>query len=438
MCAGTAVRASGRGVARRRRGLRAAAAAFLPAACGLLAGCLDSKGIDPPVDRFFFPTGMARTAGGRYLLVANSNFDLRYNAGTVVAVDLARVDAAIAECSGCCRQARDEASFLRTEATVVVGSQVTDLAVAPGGERAYATVRGNASLTWIDLDEAAADGPGLLTCFDAFSDARRCDGRHEVIRTGDLWVPAEPYALLVLEDWVLTGHVDSGDVALFDVSGGRAPAVVRVLDQFPEGVNGFARHPSGDWLYVVSRDSSRLYPFTVSMASRHAGEGPAVSSAPSVAITSNNGGADCRSLAFSPDGTRACVANRDPPSLVVFDSTPRADGSPGFTLLATIELGSGPSKVAVQPLSGGGYLVLAVCFNAEQLFVVDPDLLAVVHVLPTGVGPHAIVPDAEARRAYLANFGESTIWVLDFDPRSAYFGQSVLSIGTPEIPSSHD
>jgi DNA-binding beta-propeller fold protein YncE len=74
----------------------------------------------------------------------------------------------------------------------------------------------------------------------------------------------------------------------------------------------------------------------------------------------------------------------------------------------------------------------------QQLFVIDPGLLAVVHVLPTGVGPHAIVPDAEARRAYLANFGESTLWVLDFDPHSVHFGQSVLSIGTPEIPSSHD
>lgn len=422
-----------------RRGAVAAAAWWLTAAAGLAAGCLESRGIDPPTDRLFFPTGMARTAGGRYLLVANSNFDLKYNAGTVVVIDLARVDAAIAECSGCCRQARDEGSFLVPDATVVVGSQATDLVVSPDGGRAYVTVRGNASLTWIEIDEAAADGAGVLSCFqDGWAGSRRCDGRHEVVRTGDVWVPAEPYVVLALEDWVLTGHVDSGDVALFDVREGRTPAVVRILDQFPEGVNGLARHPSGDWLFVVSRDSSRIYPFTVAMESRHAGEGPAVSSAPAIAVTSNSGGADCRSLVFSPDGTRAFVANREPPSVVVFDSTPRPDGSPAFALLATIELGNGPSKLAVQPLPEGGYLVLAVCFNAEQIFVIDPDLLAVVRVLPTGVGPHAIVADAEARRAYLANFGESTVWVLDFDPRSPHYGRPVLGIGTPEIPSSHD
>ncbi|MBN1774808.1 MAG: hypothetical protein JXB32_26350 [Deltaproteobacteria bacterium] len=411
----------------------------LSAVLGLCAGCLDAQGIDPPTDRFFFPTGLARTAGGRYLLVANSNFNLKYNAGTVAVVDLARVDAAIAECSGCCRQARDETPFLRTDSTAILGSQVTDLAVSPDGARVYATVRGNASLTWFDLDEAAADGGRVLSCSDDRSSrAHRCDGRHEIIRTGSLWVPAEPYVLLALEDWVLTGHVDSGDVALFDVGEGRTPTVVRVLDQFPDGVNGFARHPSGEWLYVVSRASSRLYPFTVAMASRHAGEGPAVSSAPAVAVTSNSPGADCRSLVFSPDGTRAFVANREPPSVVVFDSTPRGDGTPAFTLLATLEIGSGPSRLAVQPLPGGGYVVLVVCFNAEQLFVVDPVLLAVVHVVPTGIGPHAIMSDPDARRVYLANFGESTVWAFDFDPGSSFYGQSVLCIGTPEIPSRND
>ena len=439
MRTGTTFRAFDRAAGPCRRRGPGRAARLLPAVLGLLAGCLDSKGIDPPTDRFFFPTGMARTAGGRYLLVANSNFDLKYNAGTVVAVDLARVDAAIAECSGRCRQPRDETPFLAANGAAIIGSQVTDLVMAPDGARAYATVRGNASLTWLDVDEAAADGGRVLSCFDDPSPgARRCDGRHEIIRTGGLWVPAEPYVLLALEDWVLTGHVDSGDVGLFDVAEGRAPTIVRVLTQFPEGVNGFARHPTSDWLYVVSRASSRLYPFTVSMASRHAGEGPAVSSAPAIAVTSNNHGADCRSLVFSPDGTRAFVANREPPSVVVFDSTPRADGSPASTLLATIELGTGPSRLAVQPLPDGGYLVLAVCFNAEQLFVVDPALLAVVQVLPTGVGPHVVVPDPDAHRAYLANFGESTVWVVDYDPRSSYYGQSVLSIGMPEIPSSND
>ncbi|MBI5486313.1 MAG: hypothetical protein HY905_03160 [Deltaproteobacteria bacterium] len=432
-----------------RRSVRFALAAF--AAVVALAGCFGSGGIDPPADRFFFPTGLALAAGGKYLLVANSNFDLRYNSGTVDVVDLALVDAQIDGCLGRCRGARDEKDFLVADSTVIIGSQVTDLAVAPDGSRAYASVRGNASLTWFDLDEDAAPGTRVLSCFDDPSPgARRCDGGHEVIRNGDLWLPTEPYALLVDRDWVFTGHVDSGDVAVFDVREGRDPGLVRVLDVFPEGVNGFARQPRLDdpetpedesgtaWYWLVSRYSSRLYPFLMSMESRQAGEGPAVSTGPSIGVGSNDPGADCRSLAFSPDGTRAFVANREPPSVVVLDTTLRDDGSVDGSTLATLDLGSGPSRLVMLPLADGGYVVLVVCFDAEEVFVIDPDLLAVVDVFRAGMGPHAIVPDPARGRAYLANFGDSTVWVLDFTPGGADFARTVLEIGTPEPPSSHD
>ncbi|MBI5499429.1 MAG: hypothetical protein HY907_04245 [Deltaproteobacteria bacterium] len=449
-----------------RRSVRFALAAS--AAAAALAGCFGSGGIDPPGHRFFYPTGLALSPGGRYLLVANSNFDLRYNSGTVDVIDLAVVDAEIESCLGRCRGPRDEAQFFagydpaaptldeRNESagrhTVIIGSQVTDLAIAPDGRRAYAAVRGNASLTWFDLDEDAASGARVLSCFgDPSPGLRRCDGGHEVIRNGDLWLPTEPYALLVDRDWVFTGHVDSGDVAVFDVREGGDPSLVRVLDVFPEGVNGFARQPRLDdpgtprdesqdpaWYWLVSRYSTRLYPFLMSMESRQAGEGPAVSTGPSIAVDSNDPGTDSRSLAFSPDGTRAFVANREPPSVVVLDTTLREDGSVDGSTLATLDLGGGPSRLVMLPLADGEYVVLVVCFDAEEVFVIDPDLLAVVDVFRTGMGPHAIVPDPARGRAYLGNFGESTVWVLDFTPGGADFARTVLEIGTPEPPTSHE
>jgi YVTN family beta-propeller protein len=427
----------------RPRSLRAfalCAAALLP----LVGGCFGQGGIDPAGDRFFYPTGLAVSGGGRYLLVANSNFDLRYNSGTVVVVDLARVEEEIASCSGNRCDPRDEKDFLVTGSTVVIGSQATDLAVAPDGARAYVTVRGNATLTWLDLNEEPATGGRVLSCFgDPSPGARRCDGAHELERTGALWVPAEPYALLADRDWVFTGHVDSGDVAVFDVAEGRPPTLQRVLDNFPEGVNGFAKQPRpGDpesaWYWAVSRDSSRLYPFMLGMPSRQAGEGPAVSLGPTIGLDSNNPGTDCRSIAFSPDGTRAFIANRQPNSVVVVDTTLRDDGSANGTSLATIELGGGPSRLVVMPLADGTYVVLVVCFDAEEIFVIDPVLMAVTDVFKTGMGPHAIAVNETAQRAYLANFGESTVWVLDFAVGSPNFARSVLSIGKPEPPSSHD
>lgn len=52
---------------------------------------LHQAGVTPPDNRVFFPSGGIVDPDGSFLYVVNSNSDLRYNAGTVVAVDLARV-----------------------------------------------------------------------------------------------------------------------------------------------------------------------------------------------------------------------------------------------------------------------------------------------------------------------------------------------------------
>ena len=60
----------------------------------ILGGCsLHQAGVEPPDNRIFFPSGGVVDPDGRWLYVVNSNSDLRYNAGTVVAVDLDNVKA---------------------------------------------------------------------------------------------------------------------------------------------------------------------------------------------------------------------------------------------------------------------------------------------------------------------------------------------------------
>ncbi len=51
----------------------------------LLGGCFPSgEGVDPPTDRsVYFPIGLALDADASHLFIANSDFDLQYNAGTV-------------------------------------------------------------------------------------------------------------------------------------------------------------------------------------------------------------------------------------------------------------------------------------------------------------------------------------------------------------------
>ncbi len=79
----------------------------------LWGGCATKNpGASPPRDGFYFPVSVAlgpSAAGveGRVLFVASTNFDLRYNRGTVLAVDLDKVIAANGALDGPVNQAVD-------------------------------------------------------------------------------------------------------------------------------------------------------------------------------------------------------------------------------------------------------------------------------------------------------------------------------------------
>jgi DNA-binding beta-propeller fold protein YncE len=84
------ITASRRGQVPPRSGTTAAAmASVLLALAAAAPACkLDQKGVSPPLDRIVFPASALVDPGGEWLYVANSNSDLRYNNGTLVAVDL--------------------------------------------------------------------------------------------------------------------------------------------------------------------------------------------------------------------------------------------------------------------------------------------------------------------------------------------------------------
>ena len=59
------------------------------AGAGLASGCFyNESGLPPPTNSFYYPTGLAVSPGRSVMYVANSDFDLQYNAGTVQALNL--------------------------------------------------------------------------------------------------------------------------------------------------------------------------------------------------------------------------------------------------------------------------------------------------------------------------------------------------------------
>ena len=267
----------------------------------LLAACsLHQAGVDPPDNRIFFPGGAIVAPEGQFLYVVNSNSDLRYNAGTVVAVDLSmaatdlpnategrgRWETCSADPSAtkplahaqCCWDVLDphvlncdERSYIHRETTVRIGSfagrpvfqhmAATSVPAAAGiGQRMFIPVRGNGSVTMLDVAAAADGGPRLYctgvrmapnqvgytqaafaTCEHAWMITRADDPAVEAqaVTIPDneiLRLPDEAYALAVDDTLVnpllYIGHLRGGAVSLVYLGSGS--------DALPEllGVNG--------------------------------------------------------------------------------------------------------------------------------------------------------------------------------------------------------
>ena len=234
-------------------------------AFGLSAlGCFKpDDGREPPLDRIYFPTALALSPDGDRLYVANSDWDLQFNAGSVQAYDAARVRELLpracnsdADCASpdeiCDTPAHADGASLGVGGTywcmdatsrdvcrglgvqsagdrliqpglcgavenrnpellldnVGIGAFATDLiyrASSVEGGRLFVPVRSDATLHWIDVPSGVTPGSGReLECGqksgrNCDANHRRGDGANEETPSGST-LPIEPYAVAASTD----------------------------------------------------------------------------------------------------------------------------------------------------------------------------------------------------------------------------------------------
>lgn len=229
-------------------------------------------GISPPINRFFFPTGLAMTPDGRYLFVTNGNSDLKYNGGTVTVVDVDRALERILDPLSfpeSCRPDPQNSQVIECQegpapdgqGGTLPGAILEDLTVRLGyfpgflvledlslspftpwmpeagteGERRYrlyTPVRGDPSVTFVDVIMGGDNGDEIL-CLDcgqgcSTAGLSDCLARHRVEvpspgrsgqMSGDL--PAEPFGLGLqpVGGFMLVAHLVGGSLSLVDLGG---------------------------------------------------------------------------------------------------------------------------------------------------------------------------------------------------------------------------
>lgn len=524
------------------------ARSFLLAVPAALAACLSqaNPGYEPPDDALMFPIGLlldprvstqagpecgddgdcegrSRCASGvcrepaRWLFVSNANSDLRFNASTLVAIDLDAFSAAIdrsdpealAALQGPedpvdddrpCRflanepQASEctEAPFIAESATVHLGhfsATVAGFDPDPGDDRTrlLVPVRGDPSVTWIDVAGGSGGDPLRFECGQGpdsgEDDPRKCADDHRLrwlLDDPDLdRIGNEPHHVLVspTRDLAYVTHAADVDLALIDLApaGGDAPVLAErqpllVPDRgvFPGGL-GLAERPCDPEnapavTYGCERTlvyAGMRYQRTIVLASTYRlteddlaaqqhcvgpsgigepggvlcgwkfeAEGATVKTAgisPGAAV----GAAQLGDLAFSEDGNELFAVQTNPGGLIRYDTSIDALGETRDVPAGVVELCPRATAMAIYR-DRDESLALVSCYRSGSIFAVDLRTLGVVAAIQAGTGPHQLVVDPARERAYVANTLEASISAIDLSRASPHRFAEVARLGLQE------
>jgi len=442
----------------------------------LLTACTASIGdVAPPKFQPYFPTGMVLSPDERWLFVLSANSDLRYSTGAIQVIDMQKVDEIAAawrgggdsqagiECApipgrpqvlGCPMQlsSGEPGAMVVRDGSVALGNFGVSIGAQQlkNGDqptpivRLFATVRGDPSVTWMDFDTQAQ----TMDCggTDQF---QRCADTHRLARLRNnallVGLPEEPFNLHVAGDNVFVTHFTNGYVSLFS-----APAQVGAQPMLQDtiknlwaqnvvglaGAAGVASRP-GDpsgLVYITSRQEARVAMLTVS-------DGIPIDQQPKQSLVRAGwfyvSGVerpgqvgDTRDLRFSPDGNRAWVISRLPPSMQLYDTTLDSRGQPINKLLGNVEVCEQPGSLEVTDV-GDGPLVGVPCFVNGQVWFIDAESLGIVAVEESGRGPSGIVASRSRKKVIVGNYAEDTLSVIDIAPDSPDRFRVVLRLGRP-------
>ncbi|HVZ74485.1 MAG TPA: hypothetical protein VHJ20_19020 [Polyangia bacterium] len=514
-----------------------ARSALALSAVALTACGLNQQGVPPPRDRIVYPSSAFVDPDGHWMYVANSNSDLRYNSGTLVALDLDQVAADEAQAWDVCPKPDfvrsydapldgvddtadhvrrccwdyldhnvldcDERAYVNEPSTIEIGSFAAGLVFqpsAPGGctpgtrhacsqgcqdaadagasadagadagvtadagtlpgggasvaGRLFVGIRGNSSIVYADTQSAG--GKPALSCTPPLppmsptstTSAKGCALSEEPDVKPVVNVPEEPYALYLdsAQDLLYVGHLrgdtahqDTGGVSLFDVQG-RPKFVHPSRAFFPADVSGSYGVTSLSYSDETKQlyATSRYVPMAVSLATSTNGDNACsedltmVTISPSsVSFTSPLAGSEMRGLKFvSP--TRAFALQRIPPALIGYQLT---NGPLGNVATDFVETCAAPTFLDMAG-EGDARRLFVTCFEAGQVYVVDPTIPQVVATIDVGRGPAGLQfspPGAGPARAYVIGFGHNNVGVIDLEPGSPTQYHVIHKLGFPSV-----
>ncbi|MEO6572504.1 MAG: hypothetical protein ABIP89_01605 [Polyangiaceae bacterium] len=471
-------------------------------------------GTDPPSKSFYFPVGVTVSRGGSVMYVVNSDFDLQWNGGTVQSYDLELIrrhavlaikdptDPALpllrpgvkGECpsnppisqsngSGfrqplgeTCAPPVDSTVYVRD--SVIIGAFATDLQLSQSSTRLFMPVRGDASLTWIDVqpddpnvvpptDPTASYAPWTLDCGVRVNN--RCDGAHhagnnpdEPNNTRKIAMPGEPFGMAQSEDGtaITITHQNDTKTSLLStglppctmVSGNvtcasgppATPALQFVVDGLPVGGNGIAAIPHDPLASAgtapprpaflqTSRSTAELdllrYYSDQGSATQSSLLRPYLVKESTFGLAASAGGSDSRGIVIDPTPRLACQGSVPPADPGA--RPPRSDADVERDMIDCARL---PARVFFANRTPASMLLGEIGEPAAAGDgTYDPDRLVIFGNIPLSVGPSRLylapIVDQDgnyALRVFIVCFDSALLFV--YDPE-AHAVENIIHVG---------
>lgn len=435
----------------------------------------------PALDSLRQPSGLAISPNAQWLFVTNGNWDRAQAGGTLAALNLVGLHAALeAEVASAgsellsgrpCRRVADTdetveclaQAFIDAEETVIFGDGLGNIAVdsrgaeaAGGPYRLLLPQRAPAALAWVDV---VPDAEGIT--FDCGQDDFGvCDDAHQLRRSvdGGTGIGPDP-SRITLDDQGLRlaylPHLLDGEFTLISLDGELGPEITAQSkntfyreDEFDEfdAAGGFSVVPRAcdplspaaatidcerPLLYTTHRYWPGIKSFTVQLDRDPVFPGDDTRIA---AIGADNVVARpiMGDLAFEDPtvGDRLLLVQTTPGALARVDTSidPESE-SPRNTPLGSVALCSNPNVLAVHRPQNEEALALVSCFSDGVVAVVGLATFTVVRRIIVGEGPNEMVIDTTRAQLYVANSREGTISVVSLDRQSPLFLREWARVG---------
>ena len=262
-----------------------------------------------------------------------------------------------------------------------------------------------------------------------------------------------------------TSVQDTGGVSLFDVSGtgfiaaDQFPPAPRFIAPFGSpfppsssglfGVTSLTMHeplgappdPNNRYLYVSSRyvpQVTSMVPIGPSICAGDQNDDVLVPAGNT--LNSSLVGSEMRGVEFiepvpgsQPNyAQRAYALQRLPPDLVGFDIATNESGATNATPTDVIETCSSPTFL-YQHDAGDGPRLFVNCFDTGEVYVFDPSGPTLLTTFAVGRGPAGMVFDTARPLAYVLDFSQNDVSVVDLAPGSPTQYHVVQRIGFPSV-----